>query len=214
MPRPGCTWASRLDWLNFYRITKADGSVITYGDDRTWSGDNAQNEVWVRANALKTFILANGGALANRILIAGAGMGFLIETMKLVGFTNTFGIDASPWCQQQKATVNNGVVLVNADFTSAVNALKNTFNTATGGRDFNWIISESVLESYDNGDITAITNNVTQLLANGMPNSHVIHLVYTPPFNQPGLFNEKTMAQWKAMAPTQTWMNAEGYQVA
>jgi hypothetical protein len=215
MPRPGCTWSTRSDWLNFYRITKIDGSVATYGDDRLWSGDNLQNEVWVRANALKTFILANGGALANRVLIAGAGMGFLIETMKLVGFTNTFGIDASPWCQQQKASVNNGVVLVNADLNSSVNSLKNAFNTATGGRDFNWIISESVLESYDNGDITAMLNNIPQLLSNGMPNSHIIHLVYVPPFGAAaGVFNEKTMAQWKAMAPTHTWMNAEGYGVA
>jgi hypothetical protein len=215
MPRPGCTWATRNDWLNFYKIGKVDGSVVTYGDDRTWSGDVLENEVWVRANALKAFILANGGALANRILIAGAGLGFLIETMKLVGFTNTFGIDASPWCQQQKATVNSGVVLVNADFNSAVNSLKNAFNAATGGRDFNWIISESVLESYENGEITAITNNIPQLLANGMPNSRIIHIVYTPPFNSvPGVFNEKTMAQWKAMAPTHTWMNAAGYGVA
>lgn len=216
MPRAGCTWSARLDWLNFYKITKANGSVVTYGDDRTWSGDNLENEVWVRANALKAFILANGGALANRILIAGAGMGFLIETLKLVGFTNVWGIDSSPWCQQQKASVNNGIVLINADFTGSVNALKNTFNTATGGRDFQWIIDESVLESYQDNEIGIILAQFPNLLANGVPVSHLIHLVYTPPFNasSAGVFNEKTMAQWKALAPTHTWMNAHGYQVA
>lgn len=212
MPRAGCTWQTRDDWLRFYKIFK-DDQIVTYGDDRLWSGDNSQNEVWVRANALKTFMLANGGALVDRVLIVGAGMGFLIETLKLVGFLNVYGLDNSPWCQAQKASVNSGVVLINADFTGSVNSLKNAFNSATGGRDFRWIITESVLESFNDNELSVILAQGPNLLTSGSPTSHIIHLVYCPPFDEPGVFNEKTMAQWKAMAPTQTWMNAEGYGV-
>lgn len=214
---PRVTWQTRADWLKFYRIIMPDtGQEVTYGDDRLWSGDNIQNEVWIRANALKTFMLANGGALTDRVLIVGAGMGFLIETLKLVGFNNTYGLDNSPWCQTQKASYNNGVILINADFTGSANSLRNAFNAATGGRDFRWIITESVLESFNDNELVAILNQGPNLLTNGVPVSHIIHLVYTPPFNDSsaGLFNEKTMAQWKALAPTQTWMNAEGYAVA
>lgn len=211
---PRVTWATRDNWLQAYRIVREDGTTVTYGDDRSWSGDNLQNEVWVRANALKAFMLANGGALADRILIVGAGMGFLIETLKLVGFTNVFGLDNSAWCQSKKATVNNGVVLINSDFTGSSNSLKNTFNQATGGRTFSWIITESVLESFEDNEIGIIVAQGPNLLANNVPNSHIIHLVYVPPFDPGTNFNEKTMAQWKAFAPTQTWMNAEGYVVA
>ena len=214
---PRVTWSTRADWLNFYRIVMPDGSTVTYGDDRLWSGDNPQNEVWARANALRAFIMANGGANADRILVVGAGMGFLVETLKLVGFTNVFGLDNSPFVQGKKATVAPNVVLVNSDFTGSVNSLRNALNTATGGRTFQWIITESMLESFTDQECTVILGQGPNLLANGVPNSHIIHLVYEPPFTYlPGspTFNEHTMAQWKALAPTHTWMNAEGYGVA
>lgn len=204
-------WTARADWFKFYRITLPNGTVVTYGDDRTWSGDVAANEVWPRANALK----ALGMLPAHRILIVGAGMGFLIETLKLVGLPNVWGLDNSAWCQARKATVNANVVLINADFTGSANSLRNTFNTATGARTFDWIVTESVLESFNDADVGIIVAQGPNLLANGVPASRCVHLVYTPPFNAElaGLFNEKTMAQWRAMAPAQTWMNAEGYAV-
>jgi hypothetical protein len=214
---PLVTWSSRADWLNHYRIARPDGTVVTYGDDRAWSGDLLENEVWVRANALKAFMLANGGALADRTLVVGAGMGFLVETLKLVGFANVFGLDNSAWCQSKKATVAGDVVLMSNDFTGSSNSLKNAFNTATGGRTFNWIITESLLESFTDQEVGVLVAQGPNLLANGVPTSHIIHLVYTPPFSYPSgapHFNEHTMSQLKAFAPTQTWMNAEGYLVA
>lgn len=213
MPRVGCGWQTRDDWARCYRMVVNGDQIVTYGDDRGWSGDSIDNDVWHRANALKAFMLANGGALADRILIAGAGMGFLIETLKLVGFTNVFGLDSSPWCQSKKATVNNGVILINADFTGSANSLRNAFNAATGGRDFRWIVTDAMLESYNDNDISIMLAQGPALLTNGVPVNHIIHIVFIPPFDEPGLFNEKTMAQWKAMAPNNTWMNAEGYKV-
>jgi len=107
----------------------------------------------------------------------------------------------------------DGTLLINADFTSG-QSFNQALRNATGGTNFRWIITESVWESYDDPDITVGLNACEGLRAAQVPLSNIIHLVFTPPFNLPGVFNEKTMAQWKAMRPTHTWLNGEGYQPA
>lgn len=209
MPRPGCSWSSRLDWLNFYRITKPDGTVVTMGDDRTWSIDNPENEIHARADAL----IARGIPANDRIIVLGCGPGaFLVEALKARGRANCWGVDNSPWAVSRGQVQANGVILVNADLASG-QSFNQTLNSVTGFNSFRWIISESVWESYDNADITVGLNVCEGLRQGGTPMANIIHLVYTPPFNPPGVFNEKTMAQWKAMRSTHTWMNAEGYGV-
>lgn len=208
MPRQGCTWATRDDWVRFYRIHSND-QIITMGDDRSWSIDNPENEIHRRADAL----IARGIPVADRIIVLGCGPGaFLVEALRVRGRVNCWGADNSPWANSRGEVLGNGVILVNADLASG-QSFNNTLRDVTGFNSFRWIITESLWESYDDADITVGLNVCEGLRQGGTPMSNIIHLVYTPPFDEPGVFNEKTMPQWKAMRSTHTWMNAEGYEV-
>ena len=201
---PSVPWDTREAWLRFYRVTKADGTVVTYGDDRTWSPDNPENEVWRRADAL----IARGITNPQRVVILGCGPGaFLVETLKLRGIVNVWGCDSSPWVESRKGIAAGGVLWLPMDFTGNV---ANAFRDLTGGRNFDWVITESTLESYPDNEITVGLNACEGLRSPQTPMSQIVHLVFVPPFDEPGVFNEKTMAEWKAMRPTHTWMNAEG----
>jgi hypothetical protein len=181
------------------------------GDDRTWSIDNPENEIHHRADAL----IARGIAAADRVIILGCGPGnFLTEALKARGRNNCWGVDNSPFANSRGEVLGGGVILINADLASG-QSFNQTLNQVTGSSNFRWIITESLWESYDNNDITVGLNVCEGLRQGGTPMANIIHLVYTPPFPAaPGVFNEKTMAQWKAMRSTHTWMNAEGYAVA
>jgi hypothetical protein len=210
MPRPGCEWTTREHWLPHYQIVKSDGTVVTLGDDRSWSIDNPENEIHRRADAL----IARGIAATDRIVILGCGPGnFLTEAIKARGRANCWGVDNSPFANSRGQVQGSGVILINADLASG-QSFNQALNQATGSSNFRWIITESLWESYDNNEITVGLNVCEGLRQSQTPMTNIIHLVFTPPFNQPGLFNEKTMAQWKAMRSTHTWMNAEGYGVA
>jgi hypothetical protein len=67
------------------------------------------------------------------------------------------------------------------------------------------------LESYDDAEIPALLSAAESVIA-GTDLSRIVHLVYEPPFapEVSGILNEKTLAQWKAMAPAHTWMSDSG----
>jgi hypothetical protein len=210
VPRPGCTWATREDWLQHYRIQYPDGTIVTKGDDRAWSIDNPENVVHSRADAM----IARGILAADRVVVLGCGPGaFLVEALKARGRPNCWGVDNSPFVNSRGQIMPDGTILINADMTSG-QSFNQALRNATGQTNFRWIITESLWESYDDNDITVGLNVCEGLRQSQTPMTNIINLVYCPPFNQPGLFNEKTMTQWKAMRPTHTWMNAEGYGVA
>lgn len=209
MPRAGCTWVTREDWLRFYRVTRPDGTEITFGDDRSWSIDNPENEIHRRADAL----MARGILPADRVIVLGCGPGgFLVEALKARGLTQCWGVDNSPWVTSRTGIVSGDVILINADLASGQN-FNSALRDATGASNFRWIVSESVWESYDDNDVTVGLNVCEGLRQAQTPMGNIIHLVYCPPFDEPGVFNEKTMAQWKALRPTHTWINGQGYAV-
>lgn len=207
---PRVTWNTRDAWLPYYSVVKNE-VVVTYGDDTTWAPSEQNPELLRRADAL----IARGIQTADRVLVAGAGLGYLVQAMEMRGLQNVWGLDNSTWVQSRKSAVTDAsVVLINADLGGGVGALRTALTNATGARTFDWVITESLLESFDDAEITTLLNVAEGLLVTGIALSHLIHVVYTPPFNAVGVFNEKTMAQWKAMRSTHTWMNAEGYGVA
>ena len=77
----------------------------------------------------------------------------------------------------------------------------------TGSNQFDWIVTESVLESYDDGAEMDEILDVAELgLFDGLPLSNIIHMVYP----LPGIgiqFNRKTMFDWRAIRDEHSWVD-------
>lgn len=216
-------YVTREDWLQVYSITQPDGTVVTYGEDRSFSGDDIpglpkdnaieQKEVWIRADALRSFMFANGGDLSDRIIILGAGMGFLNECLLLMDFENCWGVDNSPFLEERRSSVAPDAQILNIDLQSPLSEIQAALIASTGDSTFKWIITESLMESLTDAEIVDACTVFESLLSPEVPTTNMVHIVYTPPFNDGSSFNEKEMNEWKSIRPSNTWMNAEGYQV-
>jgi SAM-dependent methyltransferase len=166
--------------------------------------DPEASETALRRNAL----IGLGMTSQQRILIAGCGFGFLVERFHVAGFPNVWGVDQSAHIAANKATHVDGSVLMVADDIRGGARVRNALRTLTGANTFDWIVTESVLESYDDAELPALLNAAESVLANGRPLSSIVHIVYEPPFNEaPNVFNEKTLEQWNTLRPSHTWMS-------
>jgi hypothetical protein len=149
----------------------------------------------------------------DRILIAGCGFGYGIQAFKDAGFPDTFGIDKSPHIQNNKSTQGpNGIVLVGEDVTGG--GAKNALRNATGDDEFDWVLTESVLESYDNTDpvmsalLDASQAGVYRQFTPPQGNEawRVIHLVAANPELDPA-FNVQSIDAWSSLRTAQSWIN-------
>jgi hypothetical protein len=157
--------------------------------------------------------------LTDRIIVAGCAFGYLIERFHDAGFLLCWGIDSSSDIENRKGTEARGDVLWVSDEMSGVGRVRNKLNQLTGGREFDWIITESMLESYEDAEVQTILNVCEGALLPGRPVDHCIHIVAskedpTAPGFDPA-FNWKTLAEWNAMRPSHSWLGPhDGYQVA
>ncbi len=146
-------------------------------------------------------------ATADRIIVAGCGLGFTLEPFIDAGFTNIWGIDNSPYINGIKATEARGdVEIIDEQFTNS-GSLNAALIATTGGNNFKWVITESVLESYDDGAEMDEILDVAEIgLTNGEPLDQIIHMVYPTP--GVGLqFNLHTLAEWKAIRPAHSFVD-------
>lgn len=145
--------------------------------------------------------------LTDRIIFAGCGLGFTIEQFIDGGFTNIWGLDNSTYIDAVKGAEARGdVTIINQQWKTS-GQLSAKLTIATGSNQFKWIITESVLESYDDGAEMDEILDVSELgLEAGEPLSNIIHMVYPSP--GVGLqFNLHTLAEWKAIRPAHTFVD-------
>jgi hypothetical protein len=149
----------------------------------------------------------------DRILIGGCGFGYLIDAFKTAGFPNCWGIDKSPHIDSHKATESpEGIILVGEDIAGG--QAKAALRAATGDDEFHWVISESVLESFDNTDpfVSALFDAANGVLfrdltpPQGDETWRAIHLVSTNPDLDP-TFNVQDIDAWAALRTDQTWVS-------
>lgn len=147
---------------------------------------------------------------ADRILVVGCAFGYLIERFHDNGYPNCWGIDSSADIAARRGTEARGSVLWVKDTMSGVGRVKNALRALTGDDVFDWVITEELLESYTDAEITTLLNVCEGALTPGTPQSHIIHIVaaaasYPVPSWQwfPG--NWKTLADWNAMRPAHSW---------
>ena len=154
-------------------------------------------------NLTALFPLATG----DRIIFAGCGLGFTLEPFIDAGFTEIWGLDNSTYIDDIKGDeARSDVEIIDETFRNTPQ-LSVKLTQVTGSNQFKWIITESVLEGYENGAEMDEILDVSELgLENGEPLSNIIHMVYPSP--GVGLqFNQNTLAEWKAIRPAHTFVD-------
>ncbi len=154
-------------------------------------------------NLTALFSMATG----DRIIFAGCGLGFTIEPFIDAGFTEIWGLDSSSYIDSIKATESRGdVEIIDEEFKNS-GQLNAKLIAVTGANNFKWIITESVLEGYENGtDMDDILDAAEVGLTNGEPLDQIIHMVYPSP-GVGAQFNQNTLAQWKAIRPAHSFVD-------
>ncbi len=151
----------------------------------------------------------------DRILIVGCGPGYLIESFRALGLPLTWGIDYSTVMESSSGLITPGI----EDEIAWVKALNTgqirsrIRQVCDGSHEFDWIITEDVVPCYDLG---AEMDEVFDLCEFATPSDdQIIHLVAALfGTNQDPDFLWMTLAQWKAIRPTNSWFAPnEGYRV-
>lgn len=220
MPRK--TWNTQADWDArphgvSCRIRDPQhplfGQRVGYG--RVWAqrfkgpyDDNLTEFNDMRDGILGAFPIQT----TDRILIAGCGFGFLVEAFHDAGFTETFGLDSSDHIDSNRATETRGDVIFIKDDMRGGGRVLAAFRRETGDDIFDWIISQLVLESYEDAEMTDLLDAAEVVLNPSQPTTNIIHAVMCvldpsrPDRSIDPLYNQKTLAEWKAIRPTHSFL--------
>lgn len=143
----------------------------------------------------------------DRILVAGCGLGFIIEAFKSAGFPNTFGIDNSAHVASKRGVeADSGTVFIEDDIKGG-GRVKAALRRDTGDDIFDWVISESVLESYEDAEIGQLLDAAEVVLNPVKPKTNIIHMVLTVESQVDPMFNQKTLTEWVAVRNTHSWFD-------
>jgi hypothetical protein len=142
----------------------------------------------------------------DRILVGGCAFGFLIEAAKDAGYPNIWGIDNSPHIEANGPTETRGdVLLVQDDFTGG-GRVRAKLRTLTGDDEFDWIITEDMISSFDDAELPVVFGVCETALLPAVPLGHIIHITSTTPGGiGHASINWKTLAEWEALAPDHSW---------
>lgn len=211
---PRIAWDQAAFDSMYLRYDPAQGiRVPSYKRDASWLASMART--W--AQLVESFNIQT----TDRVLIAGAAYGWTIEAAHDAGFPNVWGIDSSSYIQANAPTHSRGdVLMVRDDFTGG-GRVRAALRSLTGDDVFQWVISESVLESYNDNEIPALLNAAESVKATGVGLDHCVHMVHCldetvdpPGRNQDPVFNWKTLAAWNALRPSHSWVRVNnGWEV-
>ncbi len=219
MPRKN--WGTQADFDASYQVRIRDPAHPQFhqkvGYGRLWA-ERSDDPYDTQTGVLNRFVKRRdkliqlfGLATSDRILVVGCAFGFLIETFKDGGFTNIWGIDNSDYIDTNKATeTKTGVVLIKDDIDGVTTG---KLTSTTGNGTFDWIIDEDILDSYEDNEMAPLLNANEKVLATGKPLTNIIHIMRVvfdttnPDKDIDPVYNQKTLAQWKAIRTTHSWVD-------
>lgn len=216
-------WDSEADFDDAYSCRIRDpshpqfGQTVGYG--RLWAGrceglyDDDLTRFNLRAANLRRLF---GIAGADRVLIVGCGLGFLIDAFHDGARANVWGVDSSGHVATKRSTETRPTTLfVEADILSPT--IQTDLTALTGGDQFNFIVTESLLESYEDAEMAAFLDRCELLLDPAETDDQIIHLIQAviprggsggnPDESIDPIYQQKLIAEWKAIRPAHSWVD-------
>lgn len=227
---PRVVWNTQADFDNWYNVRVRNPAHPQFGQRVGYGRIYAEvfrdpgalgvlSEYEHRANLIEQSAPAPGLVATDRILIVGCGFGYLIEALKDRGYPLTFGIDSSSDIESRKGVEARGDVVLVSEDMNGTGRTKNQLRQNTGDDEFDWIVTETMLESYDDAEIQTILNVIEGGLYAQHSFDHALHLVMDvrdparPDDSIDPAFNQKTLAEWNAMRPAHTWISISSGEV-
>lgn len=131
------------------------------------------------------------------ILVAGCAFGYLVEELNKLEM-NAWGFDNSRYIQQQKR-LESTIAVHDIDLGDArfVNEVQRKIKINR----FDYIITEDVLTSYTDLELSGLFRNCERIATN------IVHIVAQQAYPE---FNIKPLSTWRAMEPTHIWLDFNG----
>ena len=190
-------------YQTLYRAYREDGTgPISYG--REFAQSFWREQVSGLFGRKAGWIIGRGISTSAPVVVVGAGFGFLCEALKDAGISNVVGIDFAPYIQSRLSTEKRlDISVISA--TVGIDNVNSLLQQAGFPRTYDWVIDEDAASSHSNAELPAFHSGCETLLK-GNQKVRILHLVTPGPGGDTSL-NWKTLAEWKATAPTHTWMN-------
>lgn len=203
-------WSDGTAWPLYYDHQLANGVVVA-GYDSFMDKDR----IFTKRFEVLTEAFVMG--LTDRILIVGSAFGYLNQRFIDAGYVNVFGLDDSDDIDNRKG-VEMRADVANKHIKHNIRSggqLRARLRQQTGDDEFDWVITESMLESYTDPELSQILDACEVGLFNGTDQSHIIHIIttkereYAGPPDDPDpynpIFNWMTIAEWNAIRPSHSW---------
>lgn len=170
-----------------------------------WEGEEPDGTLTWFNRRRDALISQYGITPADRILIGGAALGFLIQSFHAAGYTNCWGIDDSPLITQGHPDVVDGVILI-SERVQPGGRIKNILRQQTGDDVFDFIITEDVLPCMTDAEILSEQILTACDAIKTDANSKVIHIVTEKQNDlqhaRHPLINWKYMQEWRDFLDT------------
>lgn len=209
---PLVDWDGQTPWDAYYGAFGTDGYIAA----RTYGGAHMPGTLFAGVEPHVDDKLAAAYAaliptVTDRVLIAGSALGWSIDALVALGYPNVVGLDNSTYMDTHPSR-SSAKPFRKADMATGA-SIRNTVRAAFGelgftgnNRDPEWIITESVLESFTDAEIETILDGCEALL-DGTDVSRCVHVVTPGPFGAGVPFNDKTIAEWQVIRPAHTWID-------
>ncbi len=145
--------------------------------------------------------------LTDRILIGGCGFGQLVDCFRDLGYTNVAGVDGGPHISDNIGLVTPGTIMLEEQIRGG-GQFRARLRAGIGWDEFDWIISESMLEGAgsDNNVIAALNfiQGINWSPGSGNTTTEIHMVVPLSPEQDPGYL-------WKSMGDWRTLLDGGGH---
>lgn len=219
MPQPWDEATFRRAFCVRVRHSKAKhyGQVVTYSRRFAEIAQEPPGSFYRdRAQWLYDAFKARGLTRQSRVLVCGAGFGFLVHELRQLGADHVWGVDASPYVESRYALeAPCGSLVVFRDITKLTRTeLRDALITFTGDWQFDGIVTETLLEGISVVAAKAVFNTL-ELALTSSDTRRIVHLVHcaTAHSRARGLHDTtlglhwRTLDEWAALRPGHTWID-------